>query len=367
MVDEKKIEILDKAFDRLKDFETLMDNFESRFSKFGQNFVTMPKRPYLPIYNEKADYNTNAQSYYDYLARINRYLHEIEIVINIILERLEHLEDIETKQTLSITPTQIGKLKDISEIVNNVNISLGTVNYEIHGIKKEVSNGTLVADWGLDSEKSGLFSKDLTPYLEDIYIKIDIINDNLNRLDNVDVGNHLSLSSDKNTLILTRKNLKGTALTSDNVPVGIGDIINDITNIYNELGKFEGGTVTVLQNHWDGKVNDGGTIDTTLTNGSYQIYIESPTVGSFSLRLPWAQSSDINQVQTGFSLPLSNQANGDFGFIKCTINSGTAGKNPTVKFAETIFNKATGTTTVKNGNTDWYILIIKKEKAVTIG
>lgn len=367
MVDEKKIEILDKAFDRLKDFELLMDNLESRFSKLGQNFVTMPKRPYLPIYNEKADYNTNAQSYYDYLARINRYLHEIENVINIILERLEHLENIETKQTLSITPTQIGKLKDISELVNNVNISLDTLNYEIHGINKQVTNGTMIIDKGVGSDKSGLFSKDLTPYIEDVYNKIDVINDNLTTLDNVDVANHLSLSQDKNTLILSRKNLDGSVLPSDNIPIDIGKIKNDIANIKDNLDKFKGGTVTVLQNHWNGKVNDGGTIDTTLTDGSYQIFIESPTVGSFSLRLPWAVSSGMNQVQTGFSLPLSNQSNGNFGFIKCTISTGNAGKNPIVKFAETIYNKDSKVVSVKNGNTNWYIKIIKKERYVSIG
>lgn len=295
MVDEKKIEILDKAFDRLKDFETLMDNFESRFSKFGQNFVTMPKRPYLPIYNEKADYNTNAQSYYDYLARINRYLHEIEIVINIILERLEHLEDIETKQTLSITPTQIGKLKDISELVNNVNISLGTIDFEIHGIKKEISNDTLIADWGLGSEKSGLFSKDLTPYLEDIYIKIDIINDNLNRLDNVDVGNHLSLSSDKNTLSLSRKTLKGTVLTSDKVPVGIGDILNEITNIWNFINNISGGggELTVYEPIWNGDVGEGGTLP-HLENGQYLITVVSDVLGAFDINIQFNNSAPIN-------------------------------------------------------------------------
>lgn len=332
---------------------------EDDFDKIIKNLRAEGIEPFPFI---APDFNFSAKFYAGWLRWLFANMESIKVVINQLLKR-----NLATSTTDSIILSQDGDWTTEFVITLAAVLKVSKETTHITLKDKDGNDVDFEAQNAIEIFKDGAYVPDLKPLLT-------YLNNGNNQLLNTDVANHLTLSSDKNTLTLTRKLLNGLAVASDTIKIGIGDIIGDITNIkneikniWNQLGKFEGGTVTVLQNHWDGKVNDGGTIDTTLTNGSYQIFIESPTVGSFSLRLPWAQSSDINQVQTGFSLPLSNQVNGDFGFIKCTINAGTAGKNPKVLFAETRYSKASGTTTVKNGNTDWYILIIKKEKAVTIG
>lgn len=340
--------------------EHVLNTQEARHMHGHQNFNHIHKRRNIPIYNDKADYDTNAQSYYDYLARVNEYLGILTDVVNKLFKR-----DLTTASTLSINMDKIGEWINSGECANMLNgddvititdfvkLTNETKTFEYKDTKVTLKNalqilGSAVTDSGKEGEytKEGMYSKDYDDLFKSVIDRLIKIESDIENI--------------KNEIINIWKEI-------NNIKGDITNIKNDITNIYNELNKFKGGTVTVLKNHWDGKVTDGNTIPTTLTNGSYQIFIESPTVGSFSLRLPWAQSSDINQVQTGFSLPLSNQANGDFGFIKCTVNAGTAGVNPKIVFAETRYSKASGTTTVKNGNTDWYILIIKKEEQVKIG
>lgn len=46
-----------------------------------------------PFYTDEADYNTNAKSYYDYLARFNGFLHHLVDFINDLADRISDLEN----------------------------------------------------------------------------------------------------------------------------------------------------------------------------------------------------------------------------------------------------------------------------------
>lgn len=46
-----------------------------------------------PFYGDSEDYNTNAKSYYDYLARFNGFLHQLVDFVNDLADRLDDLED----------------------------------------------------------------------------------------------------------------------------------------------------------------------------------------------------------------------------------------------------------------------------------
>ena len=70
-------------------------------------------RRFAPWYSDKADYNTNAKSYYDYLARSNQMLFEVEEVINRLLKR-----DIQVEDTPCIDFTKIGDWKSHGECNN---------------------------------------------------------------------------------------------------------------------------------------------------------------------------------------------------------------------------------------------------------
>ena len=62
-----------------------------------------------PFYDDIADYNTNAKSYDDYLARFNGFLHDMVDFINDLAKRMDGLED------------KIKTLQDaVQKIVNNL-------------------------------------------------------------------------------------------------------------------------------------------------------------------------------------------------------------------------------------------------------
>nr|DAK50494.1 MAG TPA: hypothetical protein [Caudoviricetes sp.] len=202
---------------------------------------------------------------------------------------------------------------------NDVRISTDTTEVTIHNKKYILKNATIIKSFtdNLNSTKNGIWSPNYTDVIKDIWVKIDAVE-------------------------------------------------NEFKNLKSNMDKFKGGIVTVLKNHWNGKVYDQGIIPTTLTAGNYQIFIESPTAGSFSLRLPWIAETDHNAVSTAFTLPIGHSTDGSYGIVKCTITAGSGGVNPKVRFCEVRVN-GKGEQTYKVGNTDWYIKVIKREKVVTIG
>lgn len=70
-------------------------------------YLRMPyhhiRQQYDPLYDDDADYNTNAKSYYDYLSRFNKHIRAITDMVNRAMRR-----NIEVEDTNSIDLTKIG-------------------------------------------------------------------------------------------------------------------------------------------------------------------------------------------------------------------------------------------------------------------
>lgn len=71
------------------------DNFQEMFELLNFNLRAF-KKSYLPSYNDLADYNTNSQSYYDYLAKFNKLLVLMVEYINELMKRKVEVEDTDT-------------------------------------------------------------------------------------------------------------------------------------------------------------------------------------------------------------------------------------------------------------------------------
>jgi len=92
------------------------------------------KRFYMPWYNDSADYNTNAPSYYDFLARWNALIKKIMQMINKLLDR-----DIKFNKTDTTTPRIEGDWQEWDDIINvyhDVNISTDILNALVKGSDK---------------------------------------------------------------------------------------------------------------------------------------------------------------------------------------------------------------------------------------
>lgn len=183
----------------------MVDNCNDGFPSFDEFFNGYPRwaniRRFEPHYSMRADYNTNAKSYYDYLARFPWMFKVIQDVENRLLAR-----NIETVKTLSINLKKIGDwigkddpcclYDDVIKLQADVIISALKETITLANIKGspfDVNNGTKIVNdgvWSPDYENAlgginntvGDINKqigDIINNINDIYNKIENINSNL--------------------------------------------------------------------------------------------------------------------------------------------------------------------------------------------
>lgn len=118
---------------------------------------------FSPTYNEEADYNTNAKSYYDYLARFNGYLRYLNDFINMLARRNIVTADSNTVH-MERHHDWYNK-EDLEELEAFVKLS--------DDVKNGYKNGIIADD-------KGLWTKDFTEEIADIWNNIRRIDAKLN-------------------------------------------------------------------------------------------------------------------------------------------------------------------------------------------
>ena len=111
------------------------------------------KRHFRPWYDDDADYNTNAKSYYDYLGFRIAQLDAIIDAINNLIKR-----NIKTNQTNTVDLQKLGDWSsdDIITLLANVKVSPDTLN-------------------AIETKDDGLFVKDLKPLINDLQRQVNEI------------------------------------------------------------------------------------------------------------------------------------------------------------------------------------------------
>lgn len=111
------------------------------------------KRHFRPWYDDDADYNTNAKSYYDYLGFRIAQLDAIIDAINKLINR-----NIKTNQTNTVDLQKLGDWSndDIITLLANVKVSRDTLN-------------------AIETRDDGLFVKDLKPLINDLQRQVNEI------------------------------------------------------------------------------------------------------------------------------------------------------------------------------------------------
>lgn len=120
------------------------------------------KRHFRPWYDDDADYNTNAKSYYDYLGFRIAQLDAIIDAINKLLKR-----DIKTNNSNSINLTKLGDWStgDLITLVANANVSHETLN-------------------ALEIKDDGLYVRNLKPLIDDLQNQINNLQSQVNNIKN---------------------------------------------------------------------------------------------------------------------------------------------------------------------------------------
>lgn len=137
---------------------------------------------YEPWYNDKTDYNTNAPSYYDFLARYKKQLKTITDTINKLLDR-----NIETKDTSTIK-----MLKENDWDTNDIIYLLSKIKFSSESedfyLKNVLNHSNCSSKWTLKNnskDKEGLFSVDYKPVLESIDKEIGVLKNKIDDIDDV--------------------------------------------------------------------------------------------------------------------------------------------------------------------------------------
>lgn len=120
------------------------------------------KRHFRPWYDDDADYNTNAKSYYDYLGFRIAQLDAIIDAINKLIKR-----NIKTNQTNTVDLQKLGDWSsdDIITLLANVKVSRETLN-------------------AIETRDDGLFVKNLKPLIDDLQRQVNEIKQELEDIKN---------------------------------------------------------------------------------------------------------------------------------------------------------------------------------------
>lgn len=120
------------------------------------------KRHFRPWYDDDADYNTNAKSYYDYLGFRIAQLDAIIDAINKLIKR-----NIKTNQTNTVDLQKLGDWSsdDIITLLANVKVSHETLN-------------------AIEIRNDGLFVKNLKPLIDDLQRQVNEIKQELQNIKN---------------------------------------------------------------------------------------------------------------------------------------------------------------------------------------
>ena len=145
MNNEELLETIKRLEDELKS-HGYSNHFHSRIPLEGH---------WQPWFDDRKDYNTNAPSYYDYLARFNYFLREITDFINRLARRNINVKD---TSTVDLTKTGDWTSQDIIEIKADVNVSTNTNQFYSNAIKV-LTDGLYVSDF--TNEITKLKQKDI--------------------------------------------------------------------------------------------------------------------------------------------------------------------------------------------------------------
>lgn len=119
-----------------------------------------------PWYDDRRDYNTNAGSYFDYLANVNKLLN---IVIDKTNKLLRQNVNVEDTSSIDLTKTGDWTVEDYTDVITlKADVILSTLQEQT-----SFNSETYQLRNGLKINNDGLFSADVTPILNKLNEKLD--------------------------------------------------------------------------------------------------------------------------------------------------------------------------------------------------
>ena len=250
-----------------------LEKYDPRFNKDGWHLSHWfgDKRHFRPWYDDNADYNTNAKSYYDYLGFRIRQLDYIVWAINSLMRR-----DVQVQDTTTVDMSRDGdwlKGDDVETVSAVVKLSEDFLN-------------------ALEVHENGLYVKDLEPEIDKIRQDLAEFKEATNR----------RLNDDESQLNRLRQDLQ-------NVRYGLDGLRREIKNLQSQiqsiLDRLNGHYKTIPKEHWYHAFYNGSE-DVPTGWGTFKAgAIYSQNSVTLNVRVPYANKNFQNLKLNGGALPLS--------------------------------------------------------------
>ena len=250
-----------------------LEKYDPRFNKDGWHLSHWfgDKRHFRPWYDDNADYNTNAKSYYDYLGFRIRQLDYIIWAINSLMRR-----DVQVQDTTTIDMSRDGdwlKGDDVETVSAVVKLSEDFLN-------------------ALEVHENGLYVKDLEPEIDKIRQDLAEFKEATNR----------RLNDDESKLNQLSRDLQ-------NVRDGLDGLRREIKNLQSQihsiLDRLNGHYKTIPKANWYHAFYNGSE-DVPTGWGTFKAgAIYSQNSVTLNVRVPYANKNFQNLKLNGGALPLS--------------------------------------------------------------
>lgn len=242
---------------------------------------------YDPWYDDRKDYNTNAPSYYDYLAHRNYNHHLIIDLLNRVARRNLTVTDTAsidlTKTNDWISEDKCNNYHDIIDLKADVKLSKKTDtvtigNYPQNQKTYTFPNGTKIYD-------DGVYSRDITEVLTNLYDNDKLLNDKIDKEieDRKFADNQLRNTINNEITTREKEDNKIKEMLTNQVNQ-LNKLISDQNNEYEKLKNTVIKMVNNLRNSgaWEGDLFTGGfKPNRNIATGNINIFGGTPDGDSF--------------------------------------------------------------------------------------
>ena len=276
MNNEELLETIKRLEDELKS-HGYSNHFHSRIPLEGH---------WQPWYDDRKDYNTNAPSYYDYLARFNYFLREITDFINRLARRNIHLKD---TSTVDLAKTGDWTSQDIIEIKADVKGSTNTIQSYSNAIKV-LTDGLYVSDFTNDITKLKEKDTDLQNQITKLKEKDTDLQNQITKLKEKDTDLQNQITNINKSISNINKMMESLKFMSSGQPpyktvistMTVPTIVKD-SNPFNQSTQGVGLKVASVSYETDTKTNVTTWLQINLSELTFKNLTKNTVIGSIPI------------------------------------------------------------------------------------
>lgn len=242
---------------------------------------------YEPWYDDRKDYNTNAPSYYDYLAHRNYNHHLIVDLLNRVARRNVTVTDTAsvdlTKTNDWISEDKCNNYHDIIDLKADVKLSKKTDTVTIGNYSQ--NQKTFTFPNAIKIYEDGLYARDTTEVLTNLYDYNKLLNDKINKeiQDRQEADNNLDNKINQEIKDRNDEDTKIKQLINDKVR----ELTEKITSANDENARLKATLAKIIDNlrdsgAWNGEIYGGSFAPNRhIATGNINIFGGTPDGESF--------------------------------------------------------------------------------------